>query len=73
MEISSTEILKCSVFRGQETLFAGGSFPVSVFHGPEPNKEGCQGSQIESHEFYQGRGAIHGKIEFKHQDLRNMK
>ena len=24
--------------KGQETLFAGGSFPVSVFHRPEPNK-----------------------------------
>ena len=38
---------------------------MSVFHKPEPNKWGGQGSQVESHEFYPGRGAINGKIEFK--------
>ena len=33
--MSSTEIVKCKVFRRQETLYAGGTFPGSVFHGPE--------------------------------------
>ena len=38
LEISSTKVIKRSVFHGQEPLFAGGSFPMSLFHRPEPNK-----------------------------------
>ena len=38
MGISSTEIVKNNVFRGQEPLFARGSFAVSVFHKPKINR-----------------------------------
>ena len=38
LEISSTKIVKTLVFRGKEALFEERSFPVSLFHRPEPNK-----------------------------------
>lgn len=44
LQMSSTELVKCSVFRGQETLYAGDTFPGSVFHWPETLSAG--GSKV---------------------------
>ena len=65
------KLKKKGVFRGQETLFPEVSLPKWRALRPEAKTEGCQGSQIESHEFYPGRGAFYGKIEFKHLELRS--
>ena len=63
---AQTNYEKNVVFHKEEPLLDEGSLPVSEVHGPEANKWLCQGAQIESHAFYQGKGAINAKIKFKH-------
>ena len=51
VEDSSTKIEKTMVFIGQEALFEGSTFPMWLFHWPEPNKQRGRRLQIENHEF----------------------
>ena len=73
VEDSSTKIVKTKVFIKQEALFEGSTFPMWLFHGPEPNNSGKQRLRIETHEFYQGRDDILVGHVLEHHDLRRMK
>ena len=62
MEVSSTKIVKCNVFRVQETLFAGGSFPVSVFHGQSQINGGARDRKSRVMSFTKGEARRMAKL-----------
>ena len=72
-ENCSAEFVKSMVFRSQQALFEGCTFPMWRPCRPQTQKSGNRKLQIENHEFSTGRDEILVGHVLEHHDLRRMK